>query len=114
MLIIRSGARRHRKHLHVNPSRVRASITALRRYSEVLQRSELRRHALALAYALAARLAQAGACVGGVPSAPGAPALASPLLAPLNVLLQWLASQPEYVRCVPFFLYFDMWLLHYE
>ena len=73
----------------------------MRRYSEVLQRAELRRHVLALAYALAARLASAAACVGGVTSAfPGgapAPGLASPLLVPLNVLLQWLATHPDYI-----------------
>ncbi len=70
----------------------------------MLQRSELRRHVLALVFALAARLAHAGAVLGGPPgSTTGASSgphtsLASPLLAPLNVLLQWLASRPEYVR----------------
>ena len=70
----------------------------VRRYSEVLQRAELRRHVLALAYGYAAALTFAAAGVGDMRNADSTP-LTSPLLAPLNVLLQWLATQPDYVRC---------------
>lgn len=70
------------------------------RYSEVLQRAELKRHVLALAYGYAAALTYAVACVGDMRNS-GATPLTSPLLAPINALLQWLATQPEYVRCVP-------------
>ncbi|KAK9905112.1 hypothetical protein WJX75_009845 [Coccomyxa subellipsoidea] len=66
-------------------------------YSEVLQRAELRRHVLALAYGYAAALTFAAAGVGDMRNADSTP-LTSPLLAPLNVLLQWLATQPDYVR----------------
>lgn len=71
----------------------------VRRYSEVLQRAELKRHVLALAYGYAAALTYAVACVGDMRN-PGSTPLTSPLLAPINVLLQWLATQPDYVRCV--------------
>ncbi|BDA49482.1 probable telomerase-binding protein EST1A at N-terminal half [Coccomyxa sp. Obi] len=66
-------------------------------YSEVLQRAELKRHVLALAYGYAAALTYAVACVGDMRNS-GATPLASPLLGPMNVLLQWLATQPDYVR----------------
>ncbi len=69
-----------------------------RRYSEVLQRAELKRHVLALAYGYAAALTFAAASVGDMRNTGSTP-LTSPLLAPLNVLLQWLSTQPDYVRC---------------
>lgn len=53
---------------------------------------------LALAYGYAAALTFAAAGVGDMRNADSTP-LTSPLLAPLNVLLQWLATQPDYVRC---------------
>ena len=70
------------------------------RYSEVLQRAELKRHVLALAYGYAAALTYAVTCVGDMRN-PGATPLTSPLLAPINLLLQWLATTPDCVRCVP-------------
>ncbi len=76
--------------------------SAVCRYSEVLQRAELKRHVLALAYGYAAALTYAVTCVGDMRN-PGATPLTSPLLAPINLLLQWLATQPDCVRCVPLY-----------
>lgn len=58
----------------------------------------MKRHAWALTFGLAARLAFAAACVGDVGMLHAGALLASPLLAPLNVLLQWLATQRDIFR----------------
>ncbi len=58
---------------------------------------ELKRHVLALIYGFTAALAFAAAGSGDIRQ-PGTAALSSPLLAPLNMLLQWLATQPELIR----------------
>lgn len=73
----------------------------LPRFSEVLQRAELRRHALALALGLTARLAAAAAALGSAPDEAAGALARSPLLPPLNVLLQWLVVQPELSGCGP-------------
>lgn len=66
----------------------------------MLQRAELRRHALALVYGYMAALTFAATRVGDMRNSDATP-LTSPLLAPLNVLLQWLSTQPDCVRCLP-------------
>jgi hypothetical protein len=63
----------------------------------VLQRAELRRHALALVCSYAAALVFAAASCADIRQT-GASALSSPLLVPLNVILQWLATQPDFIR----------------
>ena len=90
----------------------------------MLQRAELRRHVLTLVFGLASRLAFAAACIGGAggpanvcvaaaaaaqrqgrqppDGVPPVPGLASPLLAPLSVLLQWVATHPDCLRCAAF------------
>jgi hypothetical protein len=67
----------------------------------VLQRAELRRHALAHALGLAARLASAAAELGASPDEHAGALARSPLLPPLHVLLQWLVGQPELAGCGP-------------
>jgi hypothetical protein len=69
-----------------------------RRCSQALQRAELRRHVQALVYGYAAALTLAAACMGDMGNS-SSNYQTHLLLAPLNVLLQWLATQPEYVRC---------------
>ena len=54
----------------------------------------------ALTFGLAARLAFAAACVGDMGMLHAGGLLTSPLLPPLNVLLQWLATQPDIFRRV--------------
>ena len=51
-----------------------------------------------LTFGLAARLAFAAACVGDISMLHAGALLTSPLLPPLNVLLQWMATQPEIFR----------------
>ena len=70
------------------------------RYSEPLQCTEVKRHVWALTFGLAARLAFAAACVGDIGVLHAGALLTSPLLPPLNVLLQWLATQPDIFRRV--------------
>ena len=69
------------------------------RYSETLQAAEVKKHVWTLTFGLAARLAYAAACVGDISMLHAGAPLASPLLAPLNVLLQWMATQPDIFRC---------------
>lgn len=69
------------------------------RYSETLQAAEVKKHVWALTFGLAARLAYAAACVGDISMLHAGAPLASPLLAPLNVLLQWMATQHDIFRC---------------
>ncbi|KAK9838148.1 hypothetical protein WJX81_004181 [Elliptochloris bilobata] len=64
-------------------------------FSEVLQRAELRRHAMGLAFGLAARLTAAAARLGNAEEEAAGALARSPLLPPLHVLLQWLTLQPE-------------------
>ena len=70
------------------------------RYSETLQCAEVKRHVWNLTFGLAARLAFAAACVGDISMLHAGALLASPLLPPLNVLLQWMATQQEIFRHV--------------
>ena len=65
----------------------------------MLQRAELRRHAVGLALGLAARLAAAAARLGTAEEEAAGALARSPLLPPLHVLLQWLVHQPEIVGC---------------
>lgn len=65
----------------------------------MLQRAELRRHALGLALGLAARLAAAAARLGTAEEEAAGALARSPLLPPLHVLLQWLVHQPEMAGC---------------
>ena len=70
------------------------------RYSETLQAAEVKKHVWTLTFGLAARLAYAAACVGDISMLHAGAPLTSPLLAPLNVLLQWMATQREIFRCI--------------
>ena len=69
------------------------------RYSETLQTAEVKKHVWTLTFGLAARLAYAAACVGDIGMLHAGALLSSPLLAPLNVLLQWMATQRDTFRC---------------
>ena len=53
-----------------------------------------------LTFGLAARLAFAAACVGDISMLHAGALLTSPLLPPLNVLLQWMATQQDIFRQV--------------
>ena len=70
------------------------------RYSETLQAAEVKKHVWTLTFGLAARLAYAAACVGDISMLHAGVPLTSPLLAPLNVLLQWMATQRDIFRCI--------------
>ena len=63
---------------------------------------------LALVHGYAAALTLTVARMGNMPN-PGSTPLTSPLHTPLNILLQWLATQPDYVRCgtVRWVLFYD-------
>ncbi len=53
-----------------------------------------------LTFGLAARLAFAAACVGDISMLHAGALLTSPLLPPLNLLLQWMATQQDIFRQV--------------
>ena len=82
----------------MNESSVRQFLPC--RYSDTLQCAEVKRHVWTLIFGLAARLAFAAACVGDISMLHAGALLTSPLLPPLSVLLQWLATQQDIFRQV--------------
>ena len=61
--------------------------------------AEVKKHVWTLTFGLAARLAYAAACVGDISMLHAGALLTSPLLPPLNLLLQWMATQQDIFRC---------------